>query len=493
MIICAMLNEERLIDILFTINPWWKNLPVPPSIKKSEGRRKVFYEIVKYAIEDNRVLSLSGPRQVGKTTLMGQLIDYQIKEKGVVPKRIFYLPVDNELVRVNSDNILMDCMRIFVDTLLGEQIDQLKNKVYVYLDEIQAMKDWSKSIKTYLDAYPNIKFVMAGSSQTKLHIDASESLVGRILYRIMLPFKFREFIEYHLAQRSETLDFSAGQLRGAFQASLKQETPQVLYNAVKRLKIELVNELPEIKKLLNVYLIKGGYPGILGYHEEYDRSVQRLKTDLELTVYKDIHKIFNTRNSDEIMNLLTLLATSSGQKINYTKLSNSLGIDRRVLANYLGYLRLLYLSIESPFYKQNRYKRVEKMDKVYLVDTGHRNVLLGKMSKELTIDQSFGLVIQTAVFNHASRLKSFLTNYVDYEINYWEEGGYEVDVIIDLQTTITPIEVKSTNGKKGIPAVKKFIQEHQKRSKWGIVITREECELQENILLMPLWAFMLMC
>lgn len=489
------MDEQKLVMTLTSINVWWNGLEVPARIKKSNNRRKIFYDLAQNCLEDNKICSISGPRQVGKTTLMGQMIEYQLKEKKIDPKRILYIPIDNELLILNSNNVLIDCLKVYFDYVLGEAPENLTSKVYVYSDEIQSLNNWAKQIKSYYDTYGKIKFVLSGSSHTKLYTDASESLVGRIQFRLVLPFKFREFVEFNIGKEkmSNALEFSTNDLRIALKQSITDGEPIQIYKKATITQMNLSLELPQIKKVLDQYLIKGGYPGLLEFGENYDKALERIKVDLELTVYKDIHKIFNTRNSSDLMSLLVLVASSSGQKINESNLSNSLGIDRRTVADYLSYTKLLFLTAESPVYRTNKYKQIEKMNKIYLLDVGHRNALLGKMNKELLLDETdLGLVIQTVAFNHASRLRFYLSQYMDYEIFYWEDYDSEVDLILDLPIIVLPVEVKSKAGDKAIGALNKFIEEHDK-SKWGIIITKDELKLEKNILFLPLWMFLMMC
>jgi predicted AAA+ superfamily ATPase len=485
------MKEQQLISALTSMNAWWTGAPVPSAIKKAEMRRKVFFDLSKTCLKDKDISCISGPRQVGKTTLIGQLIDYQINEEKIDPKRILYVLIDNELLKINSDNVLMDSLKIYFDFVLEEPIQSLKSKVYIYLDEIQSLENWAKQLKSYFDIYPNIKFIISGSSETKLRKDAAESLVGRIQFKLVLPFKFREFLDFNLSKKSKDFEFSTNELRKALILSIQNNDPSYFYRKVTNLQIKLASELPAIKRLLNNYLIKGGYPGALQYKEDYPKALEKIKTDLELTVYKDIYQMFGTRNSSDLMTLLTLIANSSGQKINYARLSNVIGIDRRVVTDYLYYSLILYITCESKIYKNSKYIQAEKMNKAYMVDTGHRNALLGKMNEDALKDPDSGLLIQTAVFNHAERLRFYLTNHMEHEIFYWEDGTSEIDLILDSSKLILPIEVKSNSGDKAVGAIKKFISEN--KLKWGIIVTLDELKLEKDILFVPLWAFLLMC
>ena len=488
------MNEQNLLATLNSINTWWQGNKVPTTIKKSDQKRKIFYELSKNCLGGNRICAISGPRQVGKTTLMGQLIEYQIEQK-VDPKRILYLAGDNTVLLMNANQLLIDCLTVYFKFILNENPESIKERIYVYIDEVQSLENWGKQVKSYYDAYPNIKFIISGSSNTKLYNDAAESLVGRIDFRPVLPMKFREFLEFTMKESdmSKKLQFSTNDLREALKDSLEIGTPRRLYDTLTRIQLGVTPEMPQIRKQLETYLIKGGNPGLLEFKEDFDKAFERIKTDLELTVYKDIHRIFNTRNSSDLMTMLTLLASSSGQKVNYTKIGSAIGIDQRVVKNYLSYTQLLYLVAKSPFFKDNKYRQAEKNNKAYIVDVGHRNALLGKMSLNILNEADFGLVIQTAVFNHASRLRFWLSNKKDYEIFYWEDDYGEVDIIIDLPGHTIPIEVKSRSGEKGVDTIKRFINKNDKKSKWGIIVTKDELRLDNNILFMPLWAFLIMC
>lgn len=487
------MEEQKLVGALTSINVWWNGLPVPVSLKKAETKRKIFYDLSQNCLKDKDICCISGPRQVGKTTLIGQLIDYQINIDKVDPKRIIYIQIDSEILKLYSDNLLIDSLKVYFDYVLGEAPEKLSSKVFIYLDEIQSLDNWAKQIKSY-EIFPDLKFIISGSSQTRLYSDSSESLVGRIQFRLVLPFKFREFLEVSLKDEKlcPAFEFSSRDMREGLKDSIKDNNPNKLYKKLSNIQIKLTSDLPKIKKYLNNYLIKGGYPGALEFGENYPKALEKIKTDLELTVFKDIHKMFNTRNSSDLMSLLVLIASSSGQKINYSKLASVIGIDRRVVTDYLSYTNLVYLTAESPIYKSSKYKQAEKMNKAYLVDVGHRNALLGKMNEEVLKESGFGLVIQTAVFNHASRLRFYLSEHTEHEIFYWEDGPNEIDLILDLPIFTLPIEVKSKSGKKAIGAIKKFLAEHNK-SKWGIVVTLDELKLNDDILFIPLWAFLLMC
>ena len=131
------------------------------------------------------------------------------------------------------------------------------------------------------------------------------------------------------------------------------------------------------------------------------------------------------------------------------------------------------------------------MNKIYLRDVGHRNSLLQKLGKEVLQDSDRGFLIQTAVFDHASRLRFYLTEHTEHEIFYWEDATGEVDIIIPCKNVVIPIEVKATITKPNA-SLRRFLAEN-KAAPWGVIITKDTLKIEGNILYCPLWAFFLMC
>jgi predicted AAA+ superfamily ATPase len=104
--------------------------------------------------EDKFIMNLVWIRRVWKTTLIKQFIDYLIQEKNVNRKNILFYSFD-ELWEIEEK--IEEYKKI-------TEIDLEKDKIYIFLDEIQKIKDWQSKVKIYYDLYPNIKFILSGSS-----------------------------------------------------------------------------------------------------------------------------------------------------------------------------------------------------------------------------------------------------------------------------------------------------------------------------------------
>ena len=124
-------------------------------------------------------------RRVGKTSLMQQMIDYLILEKNIPRDQILFHNFDESIP-------IPDILQEFIESLHGNEMNS--KTYYIFFDEIQKVADWQSKIKIYYDLYPNIKFILSGSSS--LHLQKNESHAGRIFEYYIDPLDFEEFLRY---------------------------------------------------------------------------------------------------------------------------------------------------------------------------------------------------------------------------------------------------------------------------------------------------------
>lgn len=135
---------------------------------------------------------LRGPRQVGKTTLLNQIIQALIEE-GVKPERIFRVQFD-ELPRLKDlPEPILELSRWYAETILKRSLNQAAaegRQAFIFLDEVQNLSDWAPQLKHLVDINP-VRVLVTGSSA--LRIEAGrDSLAGRISTLEMGPLLLRE-------------------------------------------------------------------------------------------------------------------------------------------------------------------------------------------------------------------------------------------------------------------------------------------------------------
>jgi predicted AAA+ superfamily ATPase len=172
-------------------NPWWEAKPgrvLPPY------RRWAFRLLLRKLDRGLApAIILRGARQVGKTTLLEQIIEHLLKERGVEPRRILRVQFDEiPSLREVRDPVLT-IARWFENRILGSSFNEAAGSgkpVYLFFDEVQNLSDWAPQVKALVDLH-TLKAVVTGSSA--LRIEAGrDSLAGRVTSLDLGTFLLRE-------------------------------------------------------------------------------------------------------------------------------------------------------------------------------------------------------------------------------------------------------------------------------------------------------------
>lgn len=344
--------------------------------------RKIEKELEK-ELESEKIVVLTGMRRTGKTSLMRHIFDL-VKN----PNKVF-LDLENPLNRKifeeeNYDNIWKNL------SPLGISQNQ---KAYIFLDEVQNMKNIPSVVKYLADHY-DVKFFLTGSSSFYLKNLFSESMSGRKFIFEIFPLDFEEYLWFCGKKKEFSPDFRDKEKD-------KNKISHELY-----------------KKDYEEYLEFGGFPSVV-----LERNIERKKRELNeiFTSYfeLEVKALADFRNIDKFRDMIILLAARSGSKLEVSKLSRELQISRETVYNYLSFLEHTYfIHLISPFSK-NPDREVSGAKKVYLCDTGMLKLLGGADS---------GAILENAVFNN---LKGFDS------VNYYQRRtGVEIDFIVDKKIAL---------------------------------------------------------
>jgi len=271
-------------------------------------------------------LAIIGPRRVGKTYLMRQIIE-KLRSEGIPEENIAYVNLeDPRLVGASLEDLMV---------LLEVLREMGGEKLHLFLDEVQAVDGWERFVRYLLDT-GNRVFV-SGSSSKLLSKEIATQLRGRSIAVRVFPFSFGEFLR----------------ARGF--------TPKRYLSSSKK---------AELRRLLLEYLEWGGYPEVvLNPH----MRIEILKGILDLAIYRDIVERWEVRNLSALRLLLKLLARSSHltlTKAYSTMKSIGVSIGKGTLADYLEYLGDAFILHRLPPYVKS-YKKAELLGfKPYLVDNG---------------------------------------------------------------------------------------------------------------------------
>lgn len=452
----------KLEDILAFQNPWWRTGNVGNEKEKlGYFERPMLNRVFSQVSAGGKVVSIIGPRQVGKTVLVHQAIQRLLKE-GVAPNRIFYLPLDNpEITKSGVVNELMDFVAQAVKTPLYE----LETPVYVFLDEVHKLRSWGEEVKHWHDLKLKIRFTVTGSSAARILTGAGESLLGRVSHNMMFSLSFNEFLRVKYG-----IDVAP--------SGVEQ---------LKKTHSSLVKDKQKIRIAFADYMLRGGYPALL--NEETSGVFQTLLEYKDLSLQRDIFDVEEVRDSKTINELISILAESVGSKVSYNKLGTLLLSRVNTVKRYLSMLESIYFVKEMSTFRNKKYSSAKYGKKVIFLDNGMMNSLNTDYEMK-KMPQAVENAVCSAVYR---KMTDFEMN---PELQFWSNGNGEVDCILrDGAKTVLPIEVKfretvSDDDMKGLVG---FMDKLGTDA--GLLVSKDTFEERnisgKRLILVPAWLFLL--
>ena len=329
----------------------------------------------------NKLLGLTGPRGVGKTTMILQYIKAN-------------LPV-NKTLYVTAEDFYFAKNRL-ID--LADAFEKSGGK-YLFIDEIHKYPDWSKELKLIYDYHKGLQVVFTGSSVLDIKKGSSD-LSRRAVVYAMQGLSFREYLV--LFHQIETPEFKLEEI-----LNHQVHLPQV----------------PHPLPLFADYLKNGYYP----FATEHNFEV-RLQQVINQTLESDIpvYAGMNVATGRKLKQLLAIVAASVPFKPNMSKIAKMLNVSRNNVADYLLYIE------EAGMIAQLRdetggIRGLGKVSKVYLDNTN----LAYNLAKE---NQNLGNVRETFFLNQvrlnhkvvSSSPADFKVDTIDFEIGGKNKGAKQI-------------------------------------------------------------------
>ncbi|AYD04829.1 ATP-binding protein [Neorhizobium sp. NCHU2750] len=353
--------------------------------------RKVTRKIAE-ALDDTRVVLITGPRQAGKTTLARQFVSDDRP----------YLTLDDigTLAAARNDPVG------FVRGMKGAVIDEIQRAPELML----ALKE---SIDT--DTRPG-RFLITGSANLAAVPAIADSLAGRMAVISLFP----------LAQ-AEIVGAPGEFLRQAF-----SEEPLALPT-----RHEAAHDLVEI-------VLRGGYPEVLR-RKSPGRRRAWLDDYVSLILDRDVRDIANIDQLDRLPRLLGVLAEHAGQLTNHSSFGSALGLSSVTAQKYVGILERLYLLKLVAPWSTNSLSRLIKTPKVHFVDSGLLAAVRDDDEERLRRDRGrFGPLLESFVVSEILKTATWTDLRLTFS-HYRNKDQDEVDLVIeDRRGRIVGIEVKAS-------------------------------------------------
>jgi len=427
---------------------------------------RILLENLKKWIERREIFAIKGPRQSGKTTLLKMLQDWLIKERRIEAENIIFITFEDRDI---LEKFSLD-PKAYIKSFIGERKNE---RFYFLLDEFHYLKNGGQILKLLYDIFENIKFIITASSSLELVGKTAKFLVGRVFSFELWQLNFEEFIKVKSSQ---------------------------LFNVYKE-KSELVKNfilegrdfsLPEkdifgkdFQRLFEEYVIWGGYPEVIKTNEEETKTII-LKNIYDTYITRDIIELLKITDYSRFKTLLSLLASQIGNLINYNNLAKDTQTYFKEIKRYLSILEETYIiSLLKPFFT-NKISELKKNPKVYFIDMGLRNYILGNF-QGLLFRPDLGQIVENLIF---SQLRFNQKDY--YSLKYWRTlGKAEVDFILERKREIIPVEVKysSFNFPKISKGFRSFVSAYTPKS--AVILTKNfwgELKINSTLIkFIPVW------
>lgn len=483
-----LVADVDIVRALRQFNSHWDTGQVSELVRRSPHKRRSF-EHLRKRLPELPFEVVAGPRQVGKTTLMGHLMADLVERAGVPVERVAYIPVDYPQIELEMEGHLAPVIAAYERFVLKEELGKASDKVYFFLDEIQSLPNWGAELKGLHDAYhPKLRVLATGSSSAALLNAPTADFPGRIERTHIHPLKFGEVVQ-NAIKATTPIHERARQVRAKL--AVAENTPQ----SRKELAIEIeafhkqaLSHEAAIKRLLDVYIVRGGYPATQLPASDAD-AFRFFENTLDTIMSKDLKLYEKVRKPGTFRAFLAKLAKEHGGKFVAASYAKDLGVDKETPPVWKTITEELFLVHQLPPLNSSFATIPGRADKAYMQDPGIRAYLSASPRiEELEQSGAVGNIVEGVLFDHLRRLQFNTFGHRSGQIGYWEKP--EVDFIAQLPRTVLLVECKyrSSSG-SGAARLREAIQKNA--DALPIVVTRDAFDVNSDIWSIPLWVMLL--
>lgn len=352
--------------------------------------KRVSENALQEALASGKVSIVLGARQVGKTTLVEEVLRGE------------------DALFLNFD-IEIDKARFLAAATLApeEALRTLGNPGVLVLDEAQRLPETGRIVKGWHDAKIRTRLLLLGSSSLDLLDQTAESLTGRNRKLVLPPLLFAESLQ---SQEWCAAGLESAEVRGRFAAALRA--------------------------FLLQRLAFGSYPEVV-LSDNPRRLLRELSSDY---LWKDILQTGLVKSPNQIRRLLLLLAHQAGSEVSVNELASQLQMARPTVERYLDLLEQTFVIFRLPAFSTNLRKEISKNQKVYFWDTGIRNALINAFSAD-DLRPDIGAVWENWVIAEIAKRNTLLGS--PFELYFWRSRTQaEVDLVIKDESGLRAFEIK---------------------------------------------------
>lgn len=338
-----------------------------------------------------KAVVIFGARQIGKTTLLTELSQYE------------------KSVRWFNGDLITDHRQLQFSSSTDVELT-LRQADTIIIDEAQRFPNIGLILKQLVDVNVRLnlgkKIFATGSSSLELAKGVKESAVGRLVHRQMWPLSISE--------------------------------------------IAAAKGWGEISQNIERLMIYGTYPAVF---TDPDHAESTLRNYCDGVLYKDLFALAGIRQNEKFMHLVKLLAYNVGSEVHYDNLARDTGLSRTTVADYLQLLEQCFIIKICPSFSRNLSNELKKGKKVYFCDNGVRNAIIGDFSPMVARpSQDGGALWENFFFMERVKLHSIRNDFTD--MYFWRttsNNPHELDFLEVKNERIRAFECKLSSPAKARP------------------------------------------
>ena len=318
--------------------------------------------------ETKEVVDIVGPRRSGKSSVMKLLIQ-KLKAKG---NSLYINFEDPYFLQRNTPTVIEELIEAYT-------VYFKPSLAYIFLDEIQNIASWEKTVRKLRDS-GQYKIFLSGSSAKLLGSESANLLTGRHVSYQLLPLSFQEYLGFR-------------------NISLPDKTQMLLQDTI-------------LQKYLEEYLYIGGFPAVV-----LSNSQDLLKQYYIDIIQRDIVRRYEVRQPVILEKMGAYLITNGAKIVSLSSLQKLYAISYELASTYISYFKEAFLLFEMSQFSYSLKTQQKALKKIYPIDTGLANTVSFRFSHER------GRMLETTIFLELQRQKR--------EAYYYKtDSGKEVDFFV---------------------------------------------------------------
>ena len=341
--------------------------------------RELYLKKIRPFIDKDIVKVITGIRRSGKSIML-LMIQQELSRQGILPSQILHLNFE-DMANANL------CNAQNLNKWVTERAKEITGKVYLFLDEIQEVKEWERAVNS-LRVSVDIDIYITGSNAKLLSGELATYLAGRYVQFTIYPFSYQEFL--------------------------------------------LANNAEDDAKIFQQYLLQGGMPFLLNLSYQPDASRQYLHDIYNSVMLKDIIQRNKLRDADLLERILLYTLSGIGNTFSASSITKYLKSENRKTSNdtvlsYLNACTSAYLLTKVPRWDLQGKKLLSINEKYYIADIGIREAIYGNNMRD--INQALENIVCLELLARG------------YKVMIGKIGDYEIDFIAEKKVTRMYIQV----------------------------------------------------